>query len=762
MADSLQTIDNYDKVETINKNRIRKKKIMAEHIEYLKLTPGFRTALADGVLVPDSPKHMTTWEFYRAVPGSRIHLCKEGYLFAPAIFSMERNPVYLYSYAYQPEENWASYTQNLTPDSYCNRDYIFKEDCWFRLCVKREDGEELTTTDCSQAEELVAFFCEDICYKEKPWFSKKIQSVARHIKEIQNNHTMKLCLLTDTHYTINGTWEDTAHNIQKMSEEVSYDAIIHLGDLTDGMTPKEITRKYVNHIISDLQKCQVPVYITPGNHDSNYFRNRQNMFLVKEMKELYGLYGDGDDKYGVEKISEEENSINYYIDMPQYSVRMIFLSSFDDMAAIRYGYTDNQLVWLKHVLSGAEYGTRFLIFSHDAPLAKLDYWSFYVRNGEKLLDILEEYNSQEMYQIVGFFYGHTHSDYVFEECSFPIISTGCAKLEYMLEKKPEGAITHYRESDTISQELWDSLLIDFEEQKIKMVRFGAGADREVSFKKKKDSYRMISVLQRLNRNPKIWAHRGASGHAPENTIPAFELACMMGADGIELDVQLSKDGIPVVIHDETIDRVSNQTGWVKDFTLEQLKTLNVNKYFPAYGRVEIPTLSEVYDLMKKTDLTINLELKNTIIFYKDLEEIVLRLAEEKGLSDRIIYSSFNHNSIRRIQKLKPEARTGFLYSDGILDVAEYGAKYGVYALHPSVRNIRCCMAERQYIAEIDGDKKADILKEKMIGARYPDIIRQCHNRNIRVHVWAVNEMADFEWMKELGVDAVITDFIERG
>lgn len=154
----------------------------------------------------------------------------------------------------------------------------------------------------------------------------------------------------------------------------------------------------------------------------------------------------------------------------------------------------------------------------------MDYWSFYVRNGEKLLDILEEYNRQEMYQIAGFFYGHTHSDYVFEECSFPIISTGCAKLEYMLEKKPEGAITHYRESDTISQELWDSLLIDFEEQKIKMVRFGTGSDREVSFKKKKDSYRTISVLQQLNRSPKIWAHRGGSGHAPENMISAFELA----------------------------------------------------------------------------------------------------------------------------------------------------------------------------------------------------------------------------------------------
>ena len=61
---------------------------------------------------------------------------------------------------------------------------------------------------------------------------------------------------------------------------------------------------------------------------------------------------------------------------------------------------------------------------------------------------------------------------------------------------------------------------------------------------------------------KIWAHRGASGHAPENTMPAFELAWQLGADGIELDVQLTKDGVPVVIHDETVDRVSDRTGWV--------------------------------------------------------------------------------------------------------------------------------------------------------------------------------------------------------
>ena len=82
---------------------------------------------------------------------------------------------------------------------------------------------------------------------------------------------------------------------------------------------------------------------------------------------------------------------------------------------------------------------------------------------------------------------------------------------------------------------------------------------------------------------KVWAHRGASGHAPENTLPAFELAYTMGADGIELDVQMTKEGIPVVIHDERIDRVSDGNGYVQDFTLEELKTFNVNKNFSAFG-----------------------------------------------------------------------------------------------------------------------------------------------------------------------------------
>lgn len=695
-------------------------------MEYLKLIPGLRTALADGVLVPDSPKHMATEELYRADLGDRIHLREEGFLFAVAIFSLEKNPVYIYSYAYQPEENWSTYTGNLTPQSYRVEDYIFDRECYFRVCVRRKDGEDMGTWDFLCAERALEFYHEQKDYVGNPCFRQEVENTINTIHWNENDNTMKLCLLTDTHFTVNGTWKDTAHNIQSVAHKVNYDAIVHLGDFTDGMLSKRLTARYVKRMMDDLKKCGVPLYIAPGNHDSNYFRNKSNTFTVEEMRELYSLYGGAG-------CNGKGDNLDYYVDVPQYSVRMIFMSSFEDIAPIRYGYRDSQLEWLKSTLYDAEEGTRFIIFSHDAPLAKLDYWSYYIRNGEELLDILEECNALDAYQVVGFFYGHTHADYIFEECSFPVISIGCAKMEYFTDKKPEGAVTWKREEGTVTQDLWDSLLVDFEKKKLKLIRFGAGVDREVSFEKKACSYKNIAIQEKAYRTMKVWAHRGASGHAPENTLPAFELAYKLKADGVELDVQLSKDGVPVVIHDERIDRVSDGKGWVKDYTLEELRQYNYNKSFPAYGRVMIPTLTEVYDFLRDTDMTINLELKNSEIFYEDLEEKVLKLAEKNKISDRIIYSSFNHYSMRKIKQLRPEARIAFLYSNGILDIAEYADKYHAYAVHPSCKNLE-----------------------------YPNIVEACHSKNIRVHAWTVNERADFERMNELGVDAVITNYVERG
>lgn len=181
----------------------------------------------------------------------------------------------------------------------------------------------------------------------------------------------------------------------------------------------------------------------------------------------------------------------------------------------------------------------------------------------------------------------------------------------------------------------------------------------------------------------VWAHRGASAYAPENTLPAFEKAAEMQADGVELDVQLTSDGELVVTHDESIERVSDGTGYVKDHTFAELRKMNFNRVHPEYTKVQIPTLEEVYELLKPTGLTINVEFKTGVFRYSGIEEKVLDLTARMGMEEKVMYSSFNHETLVHLRNLKSDVNTGLLYSDGWLDVAPYAKeKAKVNALHP--------------------------------------------------------------------------------
>lgn len=226
----------------------------------------------------------------------------------------------------------------------------------------------------------------------------------------------------------------------------------------------------------------------------------------------------------------------------------------------------------------------------------------------------------------------------------------------------------------------------------------------------------------------VWAHRGASSYSPENTLPAFELAVKQKADGVELDVQLSKDGELVVIHDETIDRTSNGTGFVKDYTLIELKKFNFNKLFPQYGFVPIAILEEVYALLKPTNLTINVELKTSVIFYEGIEEKLIKLAEKMNMEERIIYSSFNHYSLLNLKKLKHDVKLGLLFSDIFVDVPDYAVKLGADALHPV-----------GYVLQLQG------------------FIEKSKEKNLKLHVWTVDDESQIKRCIELGIDAIITN-----
>ena len=230
-------------------------------------------------------------------------------------------------------------------------------------------------------------------------------------------------------------------------------------------------------------------------------------------------------------------------------------------------------------------------------------------------------------------------------------------------------------------------------------------------------------------HPLIWGHRGASGHAPENTLPAFLMAADMGADGVELDIQQTRDGVIVVCHDETVDRTSNGVGWVKDYSFEEIRRLDFSNGNAAYEGVKIPAMEEVFDLLAPTGLTINIELKTGIVFYGQIEEKILALAKRKGWEDRVIYSSFNHYTVRRIKELNPDAKVGLLYGEGPIDMPGYGHRLGADALHPAYYNLF-----------------------------YPDFMEDSRKYGLDVNVWTVNSTEELLQCLKLGVNAVITNY----
>ncbi len=231
------------------------------------------------------------------------------------------------------------------------------------------------------------------------------------------------------------------------------------------------------------------------------------------------------------------------------------------------------------------------------------------------------------------------------------------------------------------------------------------------------------------KNPLIWAHRGASGYAPENTIEAFLLAVQMGADGVELDVQFTKDRQVVVIHDERIDRTSNGTGYVCDYTLDELKQYNFNKTHPEFTFCQISTLREILEILKETTLIINIELKTDVNFYPGIEREAYKLVDEYGMKDRVIFSSFNHESIMRIKEIDSQVMCGFLYADGILGVVHYAVSHHIDAIHPSLNNMK-----------------------------YENLVEKAKSEDVQIHVWTVNEESDMEKMRQLGVNAIITNY----
>lgn len=232
------------------------------------------------------------------------------------------------------------------------------------------------------------------------------------------------------------------------------------------------------------------------------------------------------------------------------------------------------------------------------------------------------------------------------------------------------------------------------------------------------------------------AHRGASAVAPPNTLAAFRRAADLGADGVELDVHLCADGVPVVIHDFTVDATTDGSGRVGDMPLAALRELDAGSRFdPAFAGERIPTLEEVFAEVGGR-LLINVELKSMPgSDYPGLEAAVAALIRRHGLAERVLVSSFNPFALRRFRREMPAVPLGFLYETAPLS-----------------------RAARLVAALIRLQPQA---VHPWWGVITPQTVRQAHARGRRVVAWTVDDPAAMARLVKWGVDAIITNYPDR-
>ena len=227
-----------------------------------------------------------------------------------------------------------------------------------------------------------------------------------------------------------------------------------------------------------------------------------------------------------------------------------------------------------------------------------------------------------------------------------------------------------------------------------------------------------------------FAHRGASSDYPENTILSIKEGMKARAKTLEIDIHKSKDNKLVVIHDEDIERTFMGRGLVKDFTLAELKAFkNRKKLFRDNDECCIPTLEEVLDLIKDKEILLNIELKTDIIQYANIEEDVVNLINEYKVEEKIILSSFNHESIKKVKAIS-KIKTGILYEKPINNVVEYAKSLGVDYIHPDLRLVN------------------------------EELIKEAHKNNLKINIFTVNNPVHMRLLIDNKVDGAFTDYPE--
>lgn len=236
---------------------------------------------------------------------------------------------------------------------------------------------------------------------------------------------------------------------------------------------------------------------------------------------------------------------------------------------------------------------------------------------------------------------------------------------------------------------------------------------------------------------KVISHRGANRRAPQNTIPAFENSIKIGVDGFETDIHLTKDGVPVVCHNYTIDETSTGKGEIRNMTLEELRTYDFGSYFhEKYAGTKLPTLEEFLELCETADIEImNIEIKPPLDGNMEIVKKTIDAVKSHELFDRLLISSFDANVLVECKKVDPECKTGLLY----------------------------CPKQKEFYTKLlfGYVKVAKEIKADYFHPHFSSVnkrfVRRLHENGVKVNVWTVNDEKVAKYLLKCGVDGLITD-----
>lgn len=228
------------------------------------------------------------------------------------------------------------------------------------------------------------------------------------------------------------------------------------------------------------------------------------------------------------------------------------------------------------------------------------------------------------------------------------------------------------------------------------------------------------------------AHRGFSSQYPENTMIAFEQAYQVGADGLELDVQLTKDGEVVIFHDKMLERMTNGSGTLSELTLKEIKRFSIDGLMQdGLPRQTIPTLKDYLEWVHDKEFVTNIELKTPTGEDIGLESKVLDLVFDYGVEERVILSSFHRHNMARVKKQCPSIQTGLLVPGCNKHILEVTKALGMDYIHPHALSLD------------------------------ETLIEHASDYELGINTWTVNELSDLEKVSIDGIHAVITDFPDR-